>query len=646
MRKYLFLLIGFILAATTSSRADTNKEILVKAPEIPKRSLLNEPSQPSAALEISESEIDSTDIERQDAATLTEALDYMPSALTETRGRMVKQFTSFRGQIYPYPDYSINGIWQGQFRELPYFYPASQIGRIEVLRSSGAIMKGLSDIEGVINIVPRTFEEETTLGEVEFGTHNFLRSALTHGDSSTNGSYTLGINYQKTDGPEDRNAAERIGSLSGYGEWQATPKLSLEGQFFILDGQRELMLPDPDGKATPEFMNRVEEYDPFNAFSVSMRALYKPDDTKSTELTGFYTERSFHYERRLLMPTQAIHRDYEYGVQLMQTLELSDRNTLRFGGLYNHWVAPRGKRFYYGSRQDQETISGVIVDEYSNDRLTLDAGLRLSRTYNNRFGGISFNISGQKRTFEPVVNEWDDPILTGTLGAKYALNESLTLYSHLAAGERNPEAGAVTADGSAPDTEKRLMLDTGIKLERENLGFLKLGGFYTLRNDAILKTSQTVTNAAGDIFNLSDNSNMRQYGLELELRSERLYDLASLFFNATLMESRQKDNGNYTDYIQIPDQMISGGLYADKNGFDFNIFAKYVSGYENDRFVSSYVDLGDYLNLNATLGYTFGENDDTRAYLSFKNILNDDYSTVPGWSNDGNQIFAGLTHRF
>ena len=68
------------------------------------------------------SKISHNDIIKQGATNVVEAMNYIPGGLIETRGRQVKQFFSVRGQKYPYPDYAINGVWQKEFEELPYFF--------------------------------------------------------------------------------------------------------------------------------------------------------------------------------------------------------------------------------------------------------------------------------------------------------------------------------------------------------------------------------------------------------------------------------------------------------------------------------------------------------------------------------------------
>ncbi|HWS00158.1 MAG TPA: TonB-dependent receptor, partial [Prolixibacteraceae bacterium] len=96
--------------------------------------------------------ISAIEIEKQGATTLTDALKFVPGGWTENRGRKTKQFFSVRGQKYPYPDYSIDGIWQKEFEETGYFLSALDIESVEIVRSSSALVKGLSGLTGVVEV--------------------------------------------------------------------------------------------------------------------------------------------------------------------------------------------------------------------------------------------------------------------------------------------------------------------------------------------------------------------------------------------------------------------------------------------------------------------------------------------------------------
>ena len=622
--------------------------ITVKAP-IMIRNLLATPTAESASLEIATSTVDADQIRQQNSSTLTDAIQYAPGVHTETRGRKYKSLTSFRGQIYPYPTYSLDGIWQREFNELAYVLPASQIGQVDLLRSSGALFSGMGDITGVIQVKPRRYATKTTAVEGEVGTHDSMRFGVVQGDTTSNGWYTVGANAMQTDGPSGRNAAERAYSVYGFGGAQVHDRVTLEGQFFAIEGSREMMTPDPDGPALNSLKAREEEYDPFSAYHIGGKAIWTQSPSATLDVSAGYTERNYHYIRRNFKPTTADEDDYEYSLQATQALELSDANTLRFGAAYNHWVAPEGKRSYTGFRQDVETYALILADEHQFDDLTIDSGLRLQRDYYNEFSGASFNINGINRDFKTVKNKWGDPLLTATLGAKYNVSKTVSLYSHITGGQRGAEPGALKADGSELKTEKRLMVDAGVQLKNRDAGTLKIGGFYVLRKDAVTKTSQSAVDSSGDTYYFSDNQDITQFGIELDAKSVPLAEVASFFFNLTLMDSRlTPPDSDSQDYAEIPDLIASGGVMMNSDRWDAMLAAKVVSGYENNRFVQSgkSVDLGDYVDVNASAGYTFGKKYNTRVYLAISNLLDDEYSTVAGWSDDGMTVHIGARYEF
>jgi outer membrane receptor protein involved in Fe transport len=52
------------------------------------------------------------------------------------------------------------------------------------------------------------------------------------------------------------------------------------------------------------------------------------------------------------------------------------------------------------------------------------------------------------------------------------------------------------------------------------------------------------------------------------------------------------------------------------------------------------------VDVNATVDYTFGKRYNTRVYLAASNLLDDEYSTVAGWSDDGMTFHIGARHEF
>lgn len=612
------------------------------------RNIIDNPLAESAALDITTSTVTANEIKLQCARTVVDAIEYAPGIFVETRGRKVKQFASFRNQIYPYPDYAINGIWQREFHELPYFYPASHIDKIEVVRSSSALLMGLSGQVGVINVVPKKFDEPTTYAELEYGRFNTINGSILSGAPLSKGGYTVGGGLNTTDGKDDMNAEENMYNATASFDWELTDDLKTEMYAMMLYGDRQLKR--GEAPAGNRFQTTDERFDPFTMAFVTMRNTYTPSDRATTTLILNYINRDHDFKSGTGADlTTANERDYEYTVNLMQALALTDHNILRMGALYNHWIAPNGKRFYVGRRCDLHTMSAVVVDEQQIDKLTLDAGLRYIHTYIDEYG--AFNIEGSGKNFasvEPITDDWEEPIMRGTAGARYKLDKNVTLYCSTASGVEEPRTGTVTTDFSEPENESRTDFDIGVKFSSQDLGNLKIGAFYSMREDAILLDGQIYTNADNQIVEFYKNQDVRQYGLEAELRSATLMDHFDLFLNAVVMDAEQKSGGSYEDFPERPDTIISGGVYSRFGRVDVNLFAKQVSSYENNRFAGDgqYHPLGDYVNVDMNIGYRLGDKGYTRLYCTLRNLTDERYSTVVGWPDDGFRASAGIQHYF
>lgn len=151
----------------------------------------------------------------------------MPGGWTENRGRKTKQFFSVRGQKYPYPDYSIDGIWQKEFEETGYFLSALDIESVEIVRSSSALVKGLSGLTGVVEVKTKNPERETASALAKYGGLNTYSTSLQYGNKIKEVSFNTSASLFGTDGPEDRNGKEKIGNFHGTVDWKINSRLKL-----------------------------------------------------------------------------------------------------------------------------------------------------------------------------------------------------------------------------------------------------------------------------------------------------------------------------------------------------------------------------------------------------------------------------------
>lgn len=612
------------------------------------RSLMYKPYTEPLSIAPSISKVTHEKMNKEGALTVIDAMNYIPGGFIETRGRQVKQFFSVRGQKYPYPAYALNGVWQQEFEELPYFFSTSDIEEIVIVRSSAALLTGLSGMAGLIDIKTRDYSSPVTNLEIEYGSFNSIHSHLSTGSRIGNFSYSAGAGYDMTDGPSGRHAGEKMADFSTQLSWQPSRKINLKANIFYLDGKRQLTLARLP--ADKKYLDMVQSFDPYKAILTNLKFVYRPNEKLSSELQLFYSLRNPLFIDEV-KATTSNEKDYEWGVNFMESVTLTRNNILRFGGLYDRWLAPNGKRFYTGKRCDTETLSGVIVDEHHVGNLTLDAGVRLSRTFLNDYG--AFNIGGEGSQFKNVAsihNEWESPVIQTNAGASYKISEKLNLYFNASAGQVKPRPGTLTEDFTELSNEARYKIDMGVIRKLADGGKLTFNVFNVNQKNAIALSGKTyIDTTSGELRELYVNRDQKQTGMELEFVSPRLFNLIEPFVNITLMDSKKESQGKMVVNKENPVIVAAGGIYAEKKGIDINILCKYVSGFENNRFAPAGTDpvaLGDFFTVDLKTGYTFKGKIPLNLYIRVKNLTDVRYSTVVGYPDFGRMIYFGLQAKF
>lgn len=627
-------------------------EVTVSAPAepdyttLPERDLMARPYTESPGLETATSVVGRKEIEAMHAYSVVDALKYVPGAWTETRGRKVKSFYSVRGQRYPYPGYLIDGAWFRQFHEINYYLSAANFDRIEVLRSSSALLAGPGGMTGMINLVPRTYQERETQVEGLYGTHDTLRNHITHGDIGVGYNYGVSAGYYHTDGPGGMNAVENMTNLYGRFEYQLADDVTFSWSQFGLLGDRELQLAQSPASGT--LQTRREEFDPMRTYVTVAKLRYEPTSDSATEVLGNYGGRRFYGERN--RTSEWLEEDYEYGTSIMHSQKLTEDNTLRFGGLFNRWISPTGKRFYVGNPADIRTYSGVVVNDHDFGKLDTSIGYRYTREHWREFGG--FNVEGAAGDLRDVQvdDEWSDPLHTANFGASYELTTDVSLFGNIGWGQIAAQPSMLmTTDSNdyrMPGTENRWKFDLGVKRDFEQWGQASLTGFFVRQDNTAVLTGETVV-VGDDEVGLFEEADRKNYGIELDLRSRRFANGLQFFFNATAMQTERTREGDWEDDEEVPNIVLGGGISYLMDKLDIALFANHLDEYESTRFLpggSDPVPLGDFTEINSVVTYHCDPMTDL--YVRVDNITDDEYSTVVGYPHDGAQVYAGVVKRF
>ena len=648
----ILLLCNTVFAADTSESDEPEvyrlPDVTVTASDesdytrLPERDLIVRPMTESPGLDTAISVIGRKEIEEQHAYSVVDAMDYVPGGWTETRGRKIKQFFSVRGQRYPYPGYLIDGAWFREFHEITYYLSAANFDRIEVLRSSSALLSGPGGLTGMINLVPRVYNSRETEFEGIFGTHDMYRGNISHGNSGDKYSYAWSMGHYHTDGPSGRNAEENMTNLYGRIEWSLNSRFTLSWLNFYLNGDRQMMTALPP--ASNPLQTRLDSYDPMKTYLTVAKLRYQPDDTQAMEMIVNYASKKFDGHR--VGSNDWSEDESERGVSLIYSRELNRQNTLRISGLYNRWKTPTGKRFYVGNPGDISTYSAAAVDDINLGKLDLSIGYRFTREYIKEFGG--FNIEGTAGQLSSVrlTDEWSDPLHTINLGAAYALSDIRTLFGNIAWGQLASEPGMLTSDFRRPGSEDRLKIDLGYRQDISAFGDISLSLFHVKRNNAPLASDDTVTLDEID-YALYSSEDQENYGIELDIKSKRFKTGLQFFLNSTLMKTKRTQDGTWQTDKEVPEFILNGGVTYIYKKLELGLYAKHVSEYENERFLPGGSDPALLGNYNDYTGqFTYHHDLNTRIYLRIENIADEKYSTVAGYPDDGTRFSMGLVKKF
>lgn len=652
MKKLFYLTLIASFAFTLSTSADDSKtrklsDILVTAPadrfsQLPERDLIERPFTESPGLEIATSVIGRPEIEEMHPYSLIDAMSYIPGSWVETRGRKIKQFFSVRGQRYPYPGYLIDGAWFREFHEINYYMSAANFDRIEVLRSSSALLLGPGGLTGMVNLVPRNYSSKETRFEGVYGTHSMYRANISHGNAGEKYSYAFDIGQYHTDGASNRNTEENMTNLYGRLKYLPSSRLTFSWSNFYLEGDRQLQTALPP--ASNALLTRMDSFDPMKTYVTVAKLHYQPDDTQTTELNMNYGSKEFDGHR--VGSADWLEEEYEYGASVIHSRELNSKNTLRLSGLYNRWITPTGKRFYVGNRGDIRTYSAAAVDDHDFGDLDMSFGYRFTREHVDEFGG--FNVEGTAGPLKSVkVNdEWGDPLHALNVSASYDLGEMKTLFGNLSWGQLASQPGLLNADFERPESEDRIKLDFGIRKIFNSFGNVSLSGFFTRRNNAALVSSAKVVMDGID-YALYTNDDQENYGIEVDFHSIRFSNGVQLFMNGTLMETQRTENGIWVEDQEVPCLIINGGITYIYKRVEIALYTKHMGEYENERFLaagSAPADLGDFNDYTGQVTYYHSLN--ARMYMRMENMASDEYSTVAGYPHDGALFSMGFVKSF
>jgi len=576
-------------------------------------------------------------IEAQGAATVDEALRYVPGILTEgtTGGQLGSQSSQFiRGgssaqTLILLDGRPINDLgFDGGF-DLAEF-TTDFIDRIEVLPGGSSALYGSGGVGGTINIVTQqpTEEPEYSL-RLGAGTFGYSQQVLRARGSAGDIGWVVGYNrtYAENDFPFELESIDRSDTRDNAEATYNNLNLKLTADLgdrnrltlSTLYLSRDIGAPGgvPTGDGSLGQFNSLS--DAANQYTedllVDLRWDAQLDDDGNSQLMA----RAFADVLRYTFRNPATSRDEidrnTFGFQVQHNWQIATAHRLTTGVDFRSTAAENQTfSFFDGSRTenyDDNIDQGALFALYSVDLAdTLSANFGLRQEFNSLENG-SFT--------SPSVGILWNLSETTALRANYARSFNAPLISNL---EGLAAFNVVGNRDLKP--ERGNSFDIGIDRQFGDIALLRLTGFYN-------RISETIAFEFGSPSTFVNIGETETFGIEAALDvelAENWFAFANFTLNETeiLEDSTESNEGNELSFRDA-DSLNVGVAYSRPDGFYAGVMLRHIGEFFVDN--ANTETLGDYFTVDLKAQVPIG--DDLVVNASLNNLFDEQYEAFPGF---------------
>ena len=262
-----------------------------------------------------------------------------------------------------------------------------QVAAIKVLKSAPSVIYGTNGMGGVIDILPRTGRDASTLsGDAEFGSDDRRLVRASSGGGNDNLSYFLSVSHDKAE--EYSLSDDYTGELNQPAGHRVNSDFERNSLFLSVDSQRtplghtsmfynisdaEKGLPPTAGVEEPDFERLTESRrqtvglsNQFAAIPLALKLYY---NTYESELT-VYTDGTYSQVDEVQKAD-----DYSYGLKVYSTLKTSDNNELVLHASGQTDVFKGEGELEGGNKAELSTWTLAVEDQFwITDTLSVAAG--------------------------------------------------------------------------------------------------------------------------------------------------------------------------------------------------------------------------------------------------------------------------------
>ncbi|NLB59916.1 MAG: TonB-dependent receptor [Lentisphaerae bacterium] len=579
--------------------------------------------------------IDQEQIDQLNADYVMDAISAEPSVYVRRDTIYGRQDVSIRGQGSEIR--RIQTLIDGRPEKMSLFgcsvaqtLPLANVDRVEVLRGPESVLYGTDAMGGVVNIITRRRLDPgwETDGEVQYGSHNSLRSVLRHGGKMEGFDYYATYDHKQTDGYRANSRYEAdFGSLRLGQDLNDVWRVEASGQYLADLGH------DPGPTTNPFIHNDRRKYKRGSG-NLSLSGTW--DDARFTAVT-YYNHGIHQFD----MPTinDFWHsKDETFGAKLEYSQVLFENDSWKsvptIGYEYQYlWGRPENSWVAWAKQNMPVKYMNLGSSIQQNNDLYLFHELTWGRWVN------TLGARGH------VDNIDSDLTLMPHVGLLRHLTDSTTVRAKVARGFRQPrfsELYLFPAHTEDLEPEDIWGYDLGLIQRLGSWGSVEITPFYQQAHNMI----QTVPNPQPPPAAVNQNSGaFDTRGLELALEL-RPWPAGRLYCSYTYTDIEKASGANpYANRQGMPEHEFN--LLGEWTVKQLRLSAElhYVAGlYDSDILSGGEIaKVADYCVVNLKAAYPLTP--EAEIFAGIDNLFDKDYEQVPGYPMAGITGYAGLRLR-
>jgi len=506
--------------------------------------------------------------------------------------------------------------------------PIDQVERVEILKGSQSTLYGSDAIAGVVNIITRkATQAKLVTGSLGYGSFNSLRAAAAVAGSTKIVDYNVSYSRFMSEGFSE--AKDTTGSAN-----------------FDRDGSDQQALQLNLGiRVTPSLTLRP--YVRYNKFTGDYDAGAFSDSEKNN-----FTSNLFNTGLSAVYATKKGQVSLLYGYDQTDRNFDSDFGFLAYKGRFHHgeifWNSNLSNHFQLlagANFQDIHMLDTTTTE--SNPTLTLRSFY--TSVFLKSWKGLSAEVGGRLN-----IHSRSGQVFTYSINPSYWLTSQAKVFVNISSGFKSPNLNQLYGPyGGNTDLlpERSSSLEGGIQfLDKQRRGDLRITAFQRVVDDVIFYSYDPVT-----FQSLYVNLNKQtDHGVEAEVNLKPVESVSVRVWYAYV-------DGEITDK-SLPNEPSYHNLFRrPRHSLGMNVGVAvtprfYVSanvrsiGQRSDlyfnmsTFTSQTVSLDTYLLLDAYAEYKIW-NDRLRIWVDAKNLLNQEYYEVFGYTTQPANFMAGLNIR-